>query len=255
MQGRPVTEKDPSIQSYRYSSRGKFIELKEDLEEAGGLFILRDNNIKPAGEITIESKEPLCFWKEKKGYMNKGEYPGFGIVAKKNATVWDKLVSKVRGENQRETENNKFKQFLESIPENESFIFAVPENNNYQIFPYIGETYDKNESYKITKADGRDVLVYYFPEDEYEYIEKKYTGLFKGKILDFNYKQMKNTETFSIQLNCMIKPERNLIQKQIPLIKKNCSQSYMQKQGFVYQKEISMNLLSVQMIYFIIEFS
>lgn len=188
VQGRPVTEKDPSIQSYRYSSRGKFIELKEDLEEAGGLFILRDNNIKPAGEITIESKEPLCFWKEKKGYINKGEYPGFGIVAKKNATVWDKLVSKVRGGNQRETENNKFKQFLESIPEGESFVFAVPENNKYQIFPYIGEPYNEDESYKITKADGKDVLVYYFPEDEYEYIEKKYTGLFKGKILDFNYK-------------------------------------------------------------------
>ena len=188
VQGGAETEENPSIQSYRYSSSGKFIELKEDLEEADGLFILRDNNIDKDGKITIESKEPLCFWKEKKGYINKGEYPGFGIVAKKNATLWDKLVSKVRGENQRETENNKFKQFLESIPEGESFVFAVPENNKYQIFPYIGEPYNEDESYKITKADGKDVLVYYFPEDEYEYIEKKYTGLFKGKILDFNYK-------------------------------------------------------------------
>lgn len=187
VQGGAETEENPSIQSYRYSSSGKFIELKEDLEEADGLFILRDNNIDKDGKITIESKEPLCFWKEKKGYINKGEYPGFGIVAKKNATVWDELVSKEGGQNQRETENNKFKQFLESIPEGESFVFAVPENNKYQIFPYIGESYNEDESYKITKADGKDVLVYYFPEDEYEYIKKTYTGWWKGKILDFYY--------------------------------------------------------------------
>ena len=30
-------------------------------------------------------------------------------------------------------------------------------------------------------------MVYYFPEDEYEYIKKTYTGWWKGKILDFYY--------------------------------------------------------------------
>lgn len=58
--------KVPSQQSYSYRSCGKFIELKENLEETEGLFILRDNNIDKDGKITIESKEDLCFWRQKK---------------------------------------------------------------------------------------------------------------------------------------------------------------------------------------------
>ena len=209
VQGRPVTEKDPSIQSYRYSSRGKFIELKEDLEQTEGLFILRDNNIDKDGKITIESKEDLCFWRQKKGYIKKSEYPGFGIVAKKNAKEWENIISIIDEKYKKEIRINKFKQFIESIPENESFIFAIPENNNYQIFPYIGETYDKNESYKITKADGKDVFVYYFPVDEYEYIKEKYTGWWKGKILDFYYSAAELWRDSKLTYTIMEKIETN----------------------------------------------
>lgn len=200
--------KVPSQQSYSYRSRGKFIELKENLEETEGLFILRDNNIDKDGKITIESKEDLCFWRQKKGYIKKSEYPGFGIVAKKNAKEWENIIS-IIDEKYKKERINKFKQFIESIPENESFIFAIPENNNYQIFPYIGESYDKNESYKITKADGKDVFVYYFPVDEYEYIKKKYTGWWKGKILDFYYSAAELWRDSNLTYTIMEKIETN----------------------------------------------
>ena len=198
--------KVPSQQSYSYRSLGKFIELKENLEETEGLFILRDNNIDKDGKITIESKEDLCFWRQKKGYIKKSEYPGFGIVAKKNAKEWENIISIIDEKYKR---INKFKQFIESIPENESFIFAIPENNNYQIFPYIGESYDKNESYKITKADGKDVFVYYFPVDEYEYIKEKYTGWWKGKILDFYYSAAELWRDSNLTYTIMEKIETN----------------------------------------------
>ena len=201
--------KVPSQQSYSYRSCGKFIELKENLEETEGLFILRDNNIDKDGKITIESKEDLCFWRQKKGYIKKREYPGFGIVAKKNAKEWKNIISIIDEKYKKEIRINKFNQFIESIPENESFIFAIPENNNYQIFPYIGESYDKNESYKITKADGKDVFVYYFPVDEYEYIKEKYTGLFKGKILDFYYSAAELWRDSKLTYTIMEKIETN----------------------------------------------
>ena len=201
--------KVPSQQSYSYRSCGKFIELKENLEETEGLFILRDNNIDKDGKITIESKEDLCFWRQKKGYIKKSEYPGFGIVAKKNAKEWKNIISIIDEKYKKEIRINKFNQFIESIPENESFIFAIPENNNYQIFPYIGESYDKNESYKITKADGKDVFVYYFPVDEYEYIKEKYTGLFKGKILDFYYSAAELWRDSNLTYTIMEKIETN----------------------------------------------
>lgn len=201
--------KVPSQQSYSYSSRGKFIDLKENLEETEGLFILRDNNIDKDGKITIEPKEDLCFWRQKKGYIKKSEYPGFGIVAKKNTKEWENIISIIDEKYKKEEGINKFKQFIESIPENESFIFAIPENNNYQIFPYIGESYDKNESYKITKADGKDVFVYYFTVDEYEYIKEKYTGWWKGKILDFYYSAAELWRDSNLTYTIMEKIETN----------------------------------------------
>ena len=201
--------KVPSQQSYSYRSLGKFIDLKENLEETEGLFILRDNDIDKDGKITIESKEDLCFWRQKKGYIKKSEYPGFGIVAKKNTKEWENIISIIDEKYKKDEGLNKFKQFIESIPENESFIFAIPENNNYQIFPYIGESYDKNESYKITKADGKDVFVYYFPVDEYEYIKEKYTGWWKGKILDFYYSAAELWRDSNLTYTIMEKIETN----------------------------------------------
>lgn len=174
------------------SSRGKCIQLNENLPQ--GYFIIRNYEVEPDGSIKLPKENEIILWDEKE--KGRKDYPGDGIIIKKDSQVIEKVLSLLEHKVEKETAptiksayataRNMLEDFARSLSADDEYIYALSENGKFQVFPFVSEFHNK-EVYKIATPSGRAVKPYYFPEEQFEFIKKELTGWWKGKILDFYY--------------------------------------------------------------------
>lgn len=180
------------VLSIQTSSSGKYIQLNENLPQ--GYFIIRNYKVEPDGSIKLSKKNEIILWDEKE--KGRKDYPGDGIIIKKDSQVIEKVLSLLEHKVEKETApaikstyataRNRLKEFARSLSDDDEYIYALSENGEFQVFPFVSESHDK-EVYKIATPSGRVVKPYYFPKEQFEFIKKELTGWWKGKILDFYY--------------------------------------------------------------------
>ena len=168
-------------------TRGKFIQLSEELPK--GYFILQDQEVTDSGEIIVSDNSKLYLWKEKE--TNKKDYPGQGIIVDLRSDFRQKLFSSsdseikktwnVHERNRYETMQQELLDYIESLPKEEEFVYALPDSSSFHVFPFISEPESVKYSYKITSASGKVVRPCYFPKEKFNFIKDELTGVFKNK--------------------------------------------------------------------------
>ena len=165
-------------------TRGKFIQLSEELPK--GYFILQDQEVTDSGKIIVSDNSKLYLWKEKE--TNKKDYPGQGIILDLRSDFRQKLFSSSDSEIKKtwdvhergryETMKQELIDYIESLPKEEEFVYALPDSSDFHVFPFISEPESVKYSYKITSASGKVVRPCYFPKEKFNFIKNELTRVF-----------------------------------------------------------------------------